>query len=144
MHRRMFRTGGLLVGLLTFGLVAAPALAQDAPEGFTTESCGEDIVLSAPEGFTLDELPADLSLAEICSIYGAEVLDVTEEKEKPTDEEREDDGGLESVEPAQVLGVSLARTGIDAGLLVVMGLGIVGLGIVAVRRPGRDREATDV
>jgi hypothetical protein len=40
-------------------------------------------------------------------------------------------------QPAEVLGVSLARTGADVLLLAVLGAGILALGVVAVRRPRR-------
>jgi LPXTG-motif cell wall-anchored protein len=137
MMSRTLRIKSLMVGVLALGLIAAPALAQDAPEGFTVESCGGDIALGAPEGFTLDDLPTDVSLAEICSIYGAEVLDVVEER---TDAQPDDViATLEPVEPAQVLGVTLAKTGIDAALLVLFGMALLGLGVVAIRRSGGDR-----
>lgn len=137
MMSRMARTNSLMAGVMALGLIGAPAFAQDAPEGFTVESCGEDIALGAPEGFTLDDLPTDLSLEEICSIYGVEVLDVVEEPVA----ERPDEvvPTSEPVQPTQVLGVTLARTGIDAALLVLFGMALLGLGAVAVRRSVRDR-----
>ena len=86
------------------------------------------------------------TLADVCSIYIVDVLPdvVDEEDEVEPDPEPEPDTPdpdpepeptveIEE-EPAEVLGVSLQRTGIDALLMAVIGVGLLGLGVLAVRR----------
>lgn len=125
----------VFAGLLALGLVGGPALAQ---EGFAPGACADDVALVAPEGYTVDDLPDDLSPEELCTIYGVGVIDVGEEEpDDVTGEKTEVLVSTESVEPPQVLGTALARTGVDATLLAVFAVALLGLGVVAVRRSGR-------
>ena len=80
------------------------------------------------------------TLAEVCSIYIVDVLPEVQPEATPDPDpvppavrpELPEQADPEP-EPA-VLGVSLQRTGIDALLMAVIGAGLLGLGVVAVRR----------
>ena len=151
--RMKLRTTTVAVVALMLGMVAAPALAQDAddPEVASLEAClaafeaGFPKVLEAAgvtdtdsfaawleaEGFDVDEA------CEIDGSYVPEVLGVV--IERPDNGTPDDDEIAaviaQTVEPpsAAVLGVQLARTGLDAAVIALIGVGLLGLGVVAVR-----------
>lgn len=70
------------------------------------------------------------TLADVCSIYIVDVLPEIEEPEPEPEPEVEPEP---EPEPA-VLGVTLQRTGIDALMIALLGAGLLGLGVLAVRR----------
>lgn len=145
-------TAASMAAMLLAGPLAATAFGQ---EGFESEGDGScaAAVAALDDSPLVDEVDGDarpsledllargLDPDEICTIYGADLLPVVEERE-PEDEEEVDGEdeviAVTTAEPTDVLGVSLARTGTDSLLLVVLGLGLVGLGVLAVRRPKRD------
>jgi LPXTG-motif cell wall-anchored protein len=79
---------------------------------------------------------AGVTLGEVCSIYGVNVL--------PTRFDRNGNGNGNGVPPTKVPGVKtpppLPVTGTDAILLALLGAGLLGLGYVALRRT-RDQAA---
>ena len=153
--RMKLRTTTVAVVALMLGMVAAPALAQDAddPEVASLEAClaafeaGFPKVLEAAgvtdtdsfaawleaEGFDVDEA------CEIDGSYVPDVLSVVFEFERPDNGTPDDDEIAaviaQTVEPpsAAVLGVQLARTGLDAAVIALIGVALLGLGVVAVR-----------
>lgn len=145
-------TAASMAAMLLAGPLAATAFGQEGFEAEGDGSCAA-AVAALDDSPLVDEVDGDarpsledllargLDPDEICTIYGADLLPVVEERE-PEDEEEvdgEDDViAVTTAEPTDVLGVSLARTGTDSLLLVVLGLGLVGLGVLAVRRPKRD------
>lgn len=151
-------TAASMAAMLLAGPLAATAFAQEGFEAEGDGSCAA-AVAALDDSPLVDEVDGDarpsledllargLDPDEICTIYGADILPVVEERE-PEDEDRvsEDDDDVDVVavttaEPTDVLGVSLAETGTNSLLLVVLGLGLVGLGFLAVRRPKRGSTA---
>lgn len=145
-------TAASMAAMLLAGPLAATAFGQEGFEAEGDGSCAA-AVAALDDSPLVDEVDGDarpsledllargLDPDEICTIYGVDVLPVVEERE-PEDEEEVDGEdeviAVTTAEPTDVLGVSLARTGTDSLLLVVLGLGLVGLGVLAVRRPKRD------
>ena len=158
-------TSVAMTAVLLFGLLAVPAAGQtnDRIEGFDVDACvealqaqldGQDADLeaffSSVPGFladpgeepdlseiTRDDLPEGLSLAEICTIYGADVLGVVIEREDNGEEEDVAAIGVPT-EPDEVLGVQLAVTGADTIVMVAVGLLLAAIGALAIwgtRRP---------
>ena len=141
----------LLTVVAAFGLVAGPAFAQSSPEELDNGDflyagfCNDDgvsssLVLSplALTAFGFDG-PTDVDPAEdqfLCTevAYAVQVLDA----EPITRDDVEEDVAIgdapTAVVGAQVLGVQLARTGIDAVIVALIGAGLLGLGVVALRR----------
>lgn len=79
------------------------------------------------------------TLADVCSIYIVDVLPEVQPEATPDPDPVPPAVRPEQPEQAapvatEVLGVSLQRTGIDALLMAVIGAGLLGLGVVAVRR----------
>ena len=151
--RTTFRATAVGAAALMVGMLAGPAAAQEEVEGGLEECIAaveanleeSEAIAAEIDGATrptLEELAEQgLSPAEICAIYGVEVLDLVieappEEPEEPTEVAAE-----QEVAPVEVLGVQLARTGIDALVLALIGVGLLGLGFVAVRRKGGATEA---
>jgi LPXTG-motif cell wall-anchored protein len=171
MGRRM-RVLVAVVAVLSLGVLAAPATAQEGftleecvvalaansgaelsdaqldelralnVTGSTPAKPLFDTLFDGPDDpeFVVDD---DVTLGEICSIYGVDVL--------PIQFERDDNGngvnGVdvgEGVPPTQVLGVQQERrlpiTGTDAIIIALVGLGLFGLGYLALRRT-RDQGA---
>jgi LPXTG-motif cell wall-anchored protein len=151
-----------VIAILAFGAIASPAMAQESIEGFTFEECvaalaaNSGVALNAGQRAELEALKVtgatrvkevfgalfdgpddpevvvaeDVTLGEICTIYGTDVL--------PIRFERNGNGAGNGQERARVLGVTERRplpvTGNDAALIAVFGLGLLGLGYVALRR----------
>jgi hypothetical protein len=178
-----FRMTTLGVVVLAMGLVAGPALAQQAEdadeiEGFTSVRECQAAVRQVSDGAgtgvisdglrdRIQELLDGGARGQICTIYipvdfeppgppptvppveppevGGEVIDrpatpgtpgtpaTPPTPQVPATPGSPTTGGV-SVEAPEVLGVTLSRTGADAGLLVLLGAGLLGLGAVAVRR----------
>lgn len=122
---------------------AAQALYEDRFAGLE----GEELVTAVEEW--LEE--NDLTLDDVCTIYGAvevlpeapEVLPGDPEEFEPEPETVPDPPAERPVPPveppvdavpAEVLGISLQRTGIDAIVIALAGVTLLGLGLVAVRR----------
>jgi len=115
MKVRSFRRVALAAVLL-LAVIASPAAAQEAeypppppPTQPDTEVDGE--VEVAPVDEDVDPDP------------DTDVGGVTIEQEEAV-----------GATPTQVLGVSLVRTGADSLVLAVVGLGLLGLGFLAIRR----------
>lgn len=145
-------TAASMAAMLLAGPLAATAFGQEGFEAEGDGSCAA-AVAALDDSPLVDEVDGDarpsledllargLDPDEICTIYGADLLPVVEEREPEDEEEGDEEDDVIAVttaEPTDVLGVSLARTGTDSLLLVVLGLGLVGLGVLAVRRPKRD------
>jgi hypothetical protein len=178
-----FRMTTLGVVVLAMGLLAGPAVAQeaqDAPEGFSSIQACQAAVRQVSNDVATPGISAELrarvqrlvdsgDAGTICTIYipvdfeppgppteppvdppevGGEVIDrpatpgtpgtpatppTPQVPQVPATPGSPATGGV-SVEAPQVLGVTLSRTGADAGLLVLLGVGLLGLGAVAVRR----------
>ena len=86
----------------------------------------------------LDEL--DVDVADICELGGTYVPDVLGVVFEQPDNGTPDDDEIaavvaQPVDPpsAEVLGVQLARTGLDAAIIALIGVALLGLGVVAVR-----------
>jgi LPXTG-motif cell wall-anchored protein len=138
-------TAASMAAMLLAGPLAATAFGQEGFEAEGDDSCAA-AVAALDDSPLVDEVDGDarpslddllaqgLDPDEICTIYGADILPVVEERE-PEDEE--EIVAVTTVQPTEVLGVTLAETGVNSALLVVLGLGLVGLGVVAVRRPKR-------
>ncbi|TVP74885.1 MAG: hypothetical protein EA340_00695 [Nitriliruptor sp.] len=132
--------------MLLLGPLAATAFAQ---EGFADEGFGSCVAAVAQmddsplapitDDFprpTLEDLFAQgLNPAEICSIYLVDVLPIVE----VIDEVDEVDvaPAVIAAQPTDVLGISLVRTGANTLLIALFGALLVGLGVLAVRRPKR-------
>ncbi|MFU8841971.1 MAG: LPXTG cell wall anchor domain-containing protein [Nitriliruptoraceae bacterium] len=139
-------TAATMAAVLLLGPVAATAFAQ---EGFADEGFGSCVAavaqlddsplvgdIDGDERPSLEDLIArGLNPAQICTIYGVDVLPVVEEREPP--EETEVAGEVITAQPTDVLGTSLAVTGANTLLLALVGAVLVGLGVLAVRRPKR-------
>jgi LPXTG-motif cell wall-anchored protein len=153
-----------VIAILAFGAIASPAMAQESIEGFTFEECvvalaaNSGVALSAGQRAELEALKVtgatrvkevfgalfdgpddpevvvaeDVTLGEICTIYGTDVLPIRFERNG------NGAGNGNGQERARVLGVTERRplpvTGTDAALIAVFGLGLLGLGYVALRR----------
>lgn len=152
--RTTFRATAVGAAALMVGMLAAPVAAQEVEGGL--EEClaaveanleDSDALPSEIDGVarpTIEELEAQgLGPAEICAIYGVEVLDLVIEAppEETPPVETPPAAAPADVAPVEVLGVQLARTGIDALVLALIGVGLLGLGILAVRRKGGAAEA---
>lgn len=141
-------TAASMAAMLLAGPLAATAFAQEGFEAEGDGSCAA-AVAALDDSPLVDEVDGDarpsledllargLDPDEICTIYGADILPVVQERVPDEDGVQVDVIAVTSAEPTDVLGVSLARTGANTLLLVVLGLGLVGLGVLAVRRPKR-------
>ncbi len=139
-------TAATMAVLLLLGPLAATAFAQ---EGFADEGFGSCVaaVAQLDDSPLVDDIDGDarpsledliaqgLNPAEICTFYGVDVLPVVEEREPP--EETEVAAEVITAQPTDVLGTSLAATGANTLLLALVGVFLVGLGVLAVRRPKR-------
>jgi hypothetical protein len=158
---RRTRTLVAVLAILALGTIAAPAVAQENIEGFTLEECVS--ALAANSGFPLTAaqqaelralgvtgstpvaqvlgvlfdgatdpefvVAADVTLGEVCSIYGVNVL--------PTRFDRNGNGNGNGDKSTTVLRRKVTRhpvTGSDILLLSLFGVGMLGLGYVALRR----------
>jgi len=143
-------TAATMAMLLLLGPLAATAFAQ---QGFTDEGFGSCVAAVAqlddsplapstedfPRPSLEDLFEQGLNPAQICSIYLVDVLPVVEEREprEPLDDDEEPVVAVVAAQPTEVLGVSLARTGANTLFLALFGALLVGLGVLAVRRPKR-------
>jgi LPXTG-motif cell wall-anchored protein len=145
MRGRLLTAASMAV-LLLLGPLAATAFAQ---EGFADEGAGSCVAAVAlmDDSPLVDDIDGDLrpsledliaqglNPAQICAIYGVDILPVVEERDPP--EETEVAGEVITAQPTDVLGTSLAATGANTLLLALVGAFLVGLGVLAVRRPKR-------
>jgi LPXTG-motif cell wall-anchored protein len=150
-----------ILAILAFATIASPAVAQESIEGFTLEECVT--ALAANSGFALSDaqkaelealnvsgttsvkqvfealfdnagdpefvVAGDVTLGEICSIYGTNVL--------PTRFDRNGNGNGDGDKSTTVLRRKVTShpvTGSDVLLLSLFGIGMLGLGYVALRR----------
>ena len=143
MNPRMLTTASMLALLLAATLPAA-AFAQ---AGFDVDDCvaavaqlDDSVLVDAVDSDrrpSIEDLRArGLDPAEICTIYGADVLPVTLDRQ-PAGEGEVQAVVTSAAEPRDVLGVSLAVTGANMWLFLAIGIGLVGLGVLAMRRPKR-------
>lgn len=151
--RMKLRTTTVAVVALMLGMLAGPALAQDTAESEveSLEGClaafeaGFSEVLDAAGVTDTDSFEAWLKaegfdVDDACEIGGTYVPDVAAVViERPDNGTSRDDEIAtviaQPVDPpaADVLGAQLARTGMDAALIALFGVALVGLGVVAVR-----------
>ena len=132
-----------LLTILVSGVNFLPEDEFPAPE---TGDLGEIVDLggyfAANPGIVADFLALladlDVAVADICEIGGTYVPDTDVLGvvfERPPSDEEIDAVVAQPVDPpsAAVLGVQLARTGLDAAVIALIGVGLLGLGVVAVR-----------
>jgi hypothetical protein len=134
------------VTVLAVGLLAGPAAAQEGfpPGGCEAAVVGGTVELENDDGtpFTAAEIEylleeSGLTTEEICTIYGVEVGPVVEvPPTKPTTPPPATRPVAErpTAMPAEVRGQGLARTGSEIAVLIAVGLGVLGLGVLALRR----------
>ena len=139
-------TAATMAVMMLLGPLAATAFAQ---QGFADEGFGSCVaaVAQMDDSPLVDDIDGDerpsledlvtqgLNPAEICTIYGVDILPVVEERELP--EEAEVAADVVAAQPTDVLGVSLARTGANTLVLALFGVMLISLGVLAVRRPKR-------
>lgn len=128
---------------------------DEVDDGFawarTQDATELGVFATTPDGDTTDLYPVTyVAPEEICSDppdveVGGEVEERPEGADTDTDDTEGTDPGTDpgpdttaedpiGAAPPQVLGVSLVRTGADALLVALAGLGLLGLGFVALRR----------
>ena len=134
-------TAATMAVMMLLGPLAAMALAQ--PQGFARGQCVAALVQLDDFKLTPDEiaqLPDD-ELAQLCVIYVGELEILPEVIEREPEPEPEVAAVVEA-RPTDVLGVSLAVTGANTLILALFGALLVGLGVLAVRRPKRVDDGT--
>jgi hypothetical protein len=134
--------------VLSVGLLAGPAAAQEGfpPGGCEASLAGGTVEVANEDGtpFTDEEIEflleeSGLTIEEICTIYGVEVADVVltppaRPPAPPAPPVTPAAPAAPAAMPTEVLGEQLSRTGTDIALMVAAGLGILGLGFLALRR----------
>jgi LPXTG-motif cell wall-anchored protein len=138
-----FNVGGFTLAECAVAVAAASGEDLDEEQLAALQSITADmdldevLALMFPEGtgFAFDELPEGLTLEQICTIYGTDVLPEVDDRDID-DVDAVVDG--RPTTPTQVLGVTQARplalTGANVLALVLAGVVLVGLGFLALRR----------
>jgi hypothetical protein len=139
-----FRVGGFTLAECVVAVAAASGEELDAEQMARLQHLSDDMALDEAvalvfpgrPGFTVDELPDGLSLEEICTIYGADMLPGVGDRDVDPEVVTVVDG--RPTTPREVLGRAprgpLALTGGDLLVLVLAGIVLLGLGYLALRR----------
>jgi len=139
----MFKVRGALtvtaMSVLLFGGLIAPAVAQSSDElcgPYTGDECPEP----QDDNGESDDTRGDSAFPdEDDSEIEGELIDETEDSDAE-EVVADDDGAAAASDESQVLGTTLARTGIEAWMLSLIGLLLLGGGVAVLA--GRRREAT--
>lgn len=124
-------TAATMAVMMLLGPLAATAFAD-----FDVDACRDALIAVGVDPDVVAELSDEEALTQ-CDIHGldfdAEVISIVEEQEP----EAAVIADAVAAQPTDVLGVSLARTGANTLILALFGAVLVGLGVLAVRRPKR-------